>query len=281
MLYRLDAEDGVTKYLDQNSNYRAGHLKLIADSRANWVDMRDHQPADIVKRIGKMDDAAWNKYVDTQIAFWDRELAGLSDEDKRITRNYVAFDPSILKVTHKNGQALTDKQAADILASDDFNPSEPRKDDGEWTSGGGVALKGSKGNPGLISTSIATAKASKDQAGTFGQPNLVTFHDDGGRSRSMTTRSTQARGPSWRCSKRRCRRVPRSDCGPVCGPAKTARRNVLIIRLVLGNLVGVRVRPPGIRRCPPLCSQSPEFNDYRGASVFRWLPTSATIRVTL
>lgn len=152
------------RYLDQDSNYHDRHLRLIADSRANWVKMRDHQPPDMVKRIGKMSMEAWHKHVDAQIAFWDKELAGLSDEEKRLTRNYVVFDPKTLTVTHRNGQPIDGGASDAILAGDDFNPSEPRKEDGEWTSGGGSAAPFSKASPPsaspIISSRNVTAKRS-------------------------------------------------------------------------------------------------------------------------
>ena len=46
------------------------------------------------------------------------------------THNYVVFDPSIIDITHKNGQPVTPQQAHDMAM--DFDPSEPRDEKGEW-----------------------------------------------------------------------------------------------------------------------------------------------------
>jgi hypothetical protein len=146
------------RYLDEGSRANASYLHMISTSRANWVKLRDHQPPEMVKRFGKMDMGAWHKHVDAQIAFWDKELAGRSDEQKRVTRNYVVFDPKTLRVTHRNGVPLDGGASDTILAGDDFNPSEPRKNDGEWTDGGAGG-----GKSPIISTRNVTAK--RAQAG--------------------------------------------------------------------------------------------------------------------
>jgi hypothetical protein len=141
------------RYLDEGSRTNASYLHMIATSRANWVKLRDNQPPSMVKRFGKMDIGAWHKHVDANIAFWDKELAGLGEERTRLTRNYVVFDPKTLSVTHRNGVPLDGGASDTILAGDDFNPSEPRKNDGEWTDGGPSSLSGK-----IISSRNVTAK---------------------------------------------------------------------------------------------------------------------------
>ena len=75
------------------------------------------------------------------------------------TRNYVVFDPKTLTVTHRNGQPIDGGASDTILAGDDFNPSEPRKEDGEWTDGG--ASGGGKVPSPIISSRNVTAKRSQ------------------------------------------------------------------------------------------------------------------------
>ena len=55
--------------------------------------------------------------------------------------NYAVFEPTQVKSALGNKGTFNPKSPliGDAFALDDFNPSEPRKTDGEWTSGGGAA----------------------------------------------------------------------------------------------------------------------------------------------